>query len=49
MAEFFEDLDLPPDQGFRQLSEVFHLEDQLAALTTALPTDTTDTPTAQDQ
>ena len=31
MAEFFEDLDLPPDQGFRQLTEVFHLEDQLAA------------------
>jgi len=32
MAEFFEELDLPPDQGFRQLDEVFHLEDQLAAL-----------------
>ncbi len=32
MAEFFEELDLPPDQGFWQLSEVFHLEDQLAAL-----------------
>ena len=31
MAPFFEDLDLPPDQGFLQLSEVFHLEDQLAA------------------
>ena len=31
MAEFFEDLDLPPDQGFWQLTEVFHLEDQLAA------------------
>ena len=29
MAEFFVDLDLPPDQGFWQLSEVFHLEDQL--------------------
>ena len=43
MAEFFEDLDLPPDQGFRQLTEVFHLEDQLAALAT------TDTQTAQDQ
>ena len=26
MAEFFEDLDLPPDQGFWQLLEVFHLE-----------------------
>jgi L-rhamnose mutarotase len=43
MAEFFEDLDLPPDQGFRQLTEVFHLEDQLEALAT------TDTQTAQDQ
>ena len=32
MAEFFEELDLPPDQGFWQLDEVFHLEDQLAAL-----------------
>ena len=31
MAEFFDDLDLPPDQGFWQLAEVFHLEDQLAA------------------
>ncbi len=32
MAEFFVDLDLPPDQGFLRLDEVFHLEDQLAAL-----------------
>lgn len=32
MSPYFEDLDLPPDQGFLQLSEVFHLEDQLAAL-----------------
>ncbi|MGO3885377.1 MAG: L-rhamnose mutarotase [Mycetocola sp.] len=31
MAEFFVDLDLPPDRGFIQLEEVFHLEDQLAA------------------
>jgi len=30
MAPFFEDLDAPPDQGFLQLREVFHLEDQLA-------------------
>jgi L-rhamnose mutarotase len=47
MAEFFVDLDLPPDQGFWQLSEVFHLEDQLAALTST----TIDSPTqtAQDQ
>jgi L-rhamnose mutarotase len=34
MSEFFEDLgDTPPDQGFLQLDEIFHLEDQLAALT----------------
>ena len=32
MAEFFVDLDLPPDQGFVRLDEVFHLDDQLAAL-----------------
>lgn len=32
MAEFFVDLDRPPDEGFLQLSEVFHLEDQLGAL-----------------
>lgn len=32
MGEFFVDLDLPPDEGFLQLAEVFHLEDQLAAL-----------------
>ena len=45
MADFFVELDLPPDQGFRQLSEVFHLEDQLAALDR--PTDPP-APTAQD-
>jgi L-rhamnose mutarotase len=50
MAGFFEDLDLPPDQGFWQLAEVFHLEDQLAATSTHTQTDTrTDSPTAQDQ
>ena len=33
MAEFFEDLgDAAPDTGFLQLEEIFHLEDQLAAL-----------------
>ncbi|MFI7580906.1 L-rhamnose mutarotase [Kocuria kalidii] len=32
MAPFFEDLDVPPDQGFLRLTEVFHLEDQIAAL-----------------
>ena len=36
MAEFFVDLgDARPDTGFVQLTEVFHLEDQLAALPTA--------------
>jgi L-rhamnose mutarotase len=30
MSEFFVDLDLPPDEGFLRLTEVFHLEDQLA-------------------
>ena len=32
MAEFFVDLAGAPDTGFVQLTEVFHLEDQLAAL-----------------
>jgi L-rhamnose mutarotase len=33
MAEFFVDLgDARPDTGFLELEEVFHLEDQLAAL-----------------
>jgi L-rhamnose mutarotase len=32
MAEFFVDLDGAPDTGFLELTEVFHLEDQLAAL-----------------
>ena len=34
MAEFFEDLEgRAPDEGFLQLQEVFHLEDQLADTT----------------
>jgi L-rhamnose mutarotase len=33
MSEFFEDLEgLAPDEGFLVLEEVFHLEDQLAAV-----------------
>ncbi|GAA1768921.1 L-rhamnose mutarotase [Agromyces humatus] len=32
MADFFVDLDVPPDEGFLRLTEVFHLEDQLAAV-----------------
>lgn len=31
MGGFFTDLDVPPDAGFLQLTEVFNLEDQLAA------------------
>ena len=52
MAEFFEDLDLPPDQGFWPLAEVFHLEDQLAALAPDASPDAShdaSTQTAQDQ
>jgi L-rhamnose mutarotase len=30
MAEFFVELDAPPDEGFVQLAEVFQLESQLA-------------------
>ncbi|MGG5752187.1 L-rhamnose mutarotase [Zafaria sp. Z1313] len=32
MSGFFEDLDVPPDEGFVRLTEVFHLQDQLAAV-----------------
>jgi L-rhamnose mutarotase len=35
MGEFFVDLDEAPDAGFRQLTDVFNLEDQLAALDAA--------------
>jgi L-rhamnose mutarotase len=31
MAENFQDLDVPPDQGFLRLTEVFNLTDQLTA------------------
>jgi L-rhamnose mutarotase len=34
MAPYFQTLDGPPDQSFVLLEEVFHLEDQLAALDT---------------
>jgi L-rhamnose mutarotase len=46
MGEFFVALDGAPDTGFVQLTEVFHLEDQLLAVqTTALapPTDSLST------
>ncbi|WP_029705645.1 L-rhamnose mutarotase [Arthrobacter sp. TB 26] len=36
MSGFFEDLNGAPDQGFLQLTEVFNLEDQLAAAAAAL-------------
>ena len=36
MREFFEDLDLPPDEGFLRLDEIFNLDDQLRAA--GLPT-----------
>jgi L-rhamnose mutarotase len=32
MTEFFVDLEGRPDQGFTEIPELFHLEDQLAAL-----------------
>ncbi len=35
MGEFFVDLDGAPDEGFLELTEVFHLEDQLDALDSA--------------
>jgi L-rhamnose mutarotase len=31
MADFFVDLDVPPDEGFVQLTEIFNLDDQLHA------------------
>jgi L-rhamnose mutarotase len=37
MGEFFVDLDGAPDEGFLELTEVFHLEDQLAHLDSAGP------------
>jgi L-rhamnose mutarotase len=32
MGDFFVDLESPPDEGFLQLTEIFHLEDQLGAV-----------------
>ena len=31
MAEFFEDLDGAPDEGFTRIPEIFHLQDQIPA------------------
>ncbi|TFD23397.1 L-rhamnose mutarotase [Cryobacterium sp. TMS1-13-1] len=36
MSEFFVALNGSPDTGFQQVTEVFHLEDQLDALTTTV-------------
>ncbi|MWV60333.1 L-rhamnose mutarotase [Rathayibacter sp. VKM Ac-2754] len=41
MAEFFVDLDGAPDEGFLPLTEVFHLEDQLTALSPTTSTEGT--------
>ncbi len=35
MGEFFVDLDVPPDEGFVRLAEVFNLDDQLDAVRAA--------------
>lgn len=37
MSPFFEELSGSPDEGFLQLTEVFHLEDQLASAADASP------------
>ncbi len=37
MSPFFEELSGAPDEGFLQLTEVFHLEDQLASAADASP------------
>ena len=49
MAEFFIDLDLPPDQGFVRLDEVFDLDDQLAALGEATLAATTSATTSDQR
>ena len=38
MGELFEDSGQAPDEGFMELEEVFHLEDQLAAANTSTET-----------
>jgi L-rhamnose mutarotase len=47
MGEFFEDLDGAPDEGFLRLAEIFHLEDQLAALGVDAPSRPTEPQTAE--
>jgi L-rhamnose mutarotase len=48
MAEFFVSLDGRPDQGAPRLAEVFHLEDQLAALEADAASDTVAADAASD-
>ncbi|WP_028660213.1 L-rhamnose mutarotase [Nocardioides insulae] len=50
MGEFFVDLDgTPPDQGFVLIPEVFHLEDQLTALSDHPPKASDPAPTSTDR
>ncbi|KAA1424719.1 L-rhamnose mutarotase [Mumia zhuanghuii] len=47
MGELFEDLDGAPDEGFLELEEIFHLEDQLAAHHEAATTPAAQIPTEE--
>jgi L-rhamnose mutarotase len=47
MGDFFEDLDGAPDQGFLRLTEIFHLEDQLAAMGASGPSRSIEPQTAE--
>ncbi|HYI32474.1 MAG TPA: L-rhamnose mutarotase [Glaciibacter sp.] len=47
MSDFFDDLDGAPDQGFLRLTEIFHLEDQLAARGATAPSRPTEPQTAE--
>ena len=48
MGDLFEDLDVPPDEGFVLLDEVFHLEDQLSTPEAAPRTSTPPTSRTKD-
>ncbi|KRF37222.1 L-rhamnose mutarotase [Nocardioides sp. Soil805] len=48
MGDFFVDLEVPPDEGFLLLDEVFHLEDQLAAADAAAHPSTPPTSRTKD-
>jgi L-rhamnose mutarotase len=49
MAEFFVDLDGAPDERFLELTEAFHLEDQLAALDSSAAPELSSFPTPPDR